>query len=377
MRDTTVLISGASVAGPVLAHWLRRHGFRPIVVERAPAPRPGGQAIDIRGVALDVVERMGVLDEIRATATGMRGMSFVDESGTELMRSTEETLTGGRLDSPDVEIMRGDLAGILRRASAGGTEYVFGDRITGLAQSAEGVEVTFAHGAPRTVDLVIGADGLHSGVRALAFGPERDFLRFLGTYVAVFSCSNFLDLDRWQVFHRSEGKMTGVFCARENTAVRALMGFESAQLDYDSRDVDAQKRIVEAAFAGEGWEAPRLIKEMWAADDFYFDSVSQIVLDRWSSGRVALVGDAGYAPSLLSGQGTSLAIVGAYVLAGELARAGGDHTVAFPAYESRIRDFVERNQRLADHPKDREPGPDEITTVLQDAATALNLPTYP
>ncbi|QRN97609.1 FAD-dependent monooxygenase [Archangium violaceum] len=373
MKNQNILISGASIAGPTLAYWLNRHGFHPTVVERAPAPREGGQAIDVRGVALTVTERMGLLSEVRGAHTRMRGMSFVDGEGNQLMSTTEETLTGGAIDSDDVELMRDDLTRILHEATRHDVEYRFGDSITSLTQDEEGVQVTFARGQTRTFDLVIGADGLHSNVRALAFGEESRYIRHLGIYLAIFSTANHLGLDHWQVFHQTPGKMAGVYSARRNTEARAMLGFESPPLDFDRHDIRQQKQLVADRFADMGWETPRLLKAMWEASDFYFDSMSQIHMDRWWNGRTALLGDAGYCGSPMSGQGTSMAMVGAYVLAGELAAAAGEHRTAFAQYEQRMRGYVEHNQKLATENRGQRPS----TEVLQRAANAITLETYP
>jgi len=363
-----VLISGAGVAGPVLTHWLRRGGFTPTVVERAPAPRVGGQAIDVRGVALEVVERMGRLDKLQAAATNMRGMSFVDDDGVEVMRSTEETLTGGVIGSPDVEVLRDDLSAILLRGNE--DDVVFGDWITALDEHDDGVRVTFGSGRVEDFDLVVGADGLHSSVRALAFGEESRYLHHLGVYLSVFTTPNFLDLDHWQVFHRTEGRMSGVYSARGNTEARSMLGFESPLLDFDHRDLDRQRELIAERYEGVGWETKRLLAFMDEAPDFYFDSMSQVRMERWWRGRVALVGDAGYCGSPLSGQSTSAAIVGAYVLAAELKAAAGDHRRAFPRYQEVLRDYVARNQALAtDTPGEQAP-PEKLAA----AANALRLP---
>uniref|UniRef100_A0AAU2UX62 FAD-dependent monooxygenase n=1 Tax=Streptomyces sp. NBC_00003 TaxID=2903608 RepID=A0AAU2UX62_9ACTN len=375
MRNRNVLISGASVAGLTLAHWLQRAGFHPTVVERAPGLRRGGQAIDIRGVALQVVERMWLLDKVREATTDMRGMSFVDGRGEELSRSTEATLTGGLIDNDDVEIMRDDLTTLLFDASRYGNEYLFGDVITSLTQDDDGVEVRFRHEGARRFDLVIGADGLHSGVRRLAFGPESAFLRFLDSYLAIFSVENFLGLDHWQMYHTAGDALVGVYSARQNTEARAMLLFGSAELDFDHRDPEQQKNILAERFADVGWETPRLLASMWDAPDFYFDSMSQVRLDHWSNGRVGLVGDAGYCPSPRSGQGTSIALVGAYVLAGELANHRDDHRAAFAGYQQVMWEYVRENQRLAHHRTDgstRTP-PGE----LAHAANAMTLPDYP
>lgn len=345
-----VLISGASIGGPALAYWLRRYGFGVTVVEVAPGPRAGGQAIDVRGPALEVAERMGVLDRIREQRVEMRGMSMVDGDGNELYRSEEYTISGGDLSSPDVEILRDDLSRILADAAGDGVEYLYGDSIAGLEQGDDGVRVIFHSGLIRTFDLVVGADGAHSSTRRLVFGPEKDYLTHLGTYLSVWTAPNFLGLDRWQVFHQMPGSSWGggVMSVRGNEEVRVYMGFESERpIEYDHRDTAAQKKIMADALAGGGWVLPELLETMWAAPDFHFDSMAQVHMDSWSKGRVVLLGDAGYCGSPLSGQGTSMAIVGAYVLAGELKAAAGDHRAAFANYEKELRGYVAANQELA------------------------------
>ncbi|WP_414936815.1 FAD-dependent monooxygenase [Amycolatopsis sp. cmx-11-51] len=340
-----VLISGAGIAGRTLAYWLRRHGFAPTVVERAPAPRAGGHAVDIRGTALGVIDRMGVLGRLRELSTDMRGMSFVNGAGKTLVKVTDHTLTGGLTDSDDIEILRDDLTDTLASVAQEGVEYVYGDWVSGITQQADGVRVTFAHGEARNFALVIGADGQHSAVRSLVFGAEKQFSHHLDTYLAVFTVPNFLDLDRWQTFHMTPGKMAGLYSARKNTEARAILGFQSPELDFDRHDPEQQRKLITDRFLGQGWEVSRLVREM-ESSELYFDSMTQIRMDRFSEGRVTLVGDAGYGPSPLSGQGTSLALVGAYVLAGSLA-VHQDHRAAFSSYEREIRPFVLQNQALA------------------------------
>ena len=345
MKNRNILISGASIAGPALAYWLHRYGFNPTVVERASALREGGYKVDIRGAAVDVAERMGLLAEMRQASTDMRGTSFVNRFGKRLA-TMEADFFGGR-ESEDVEIMRGELARILYEATRHDAEYMFDDSIASISQGGTGVEVTFAHGRPRTFDLVVGADGLHSGVRTLAFGDESQFIRDLGHYIAIYTTPNHLSLDRWELLYAVPGKTTNVYSTRQDTNAKALFLFAAPPLHYDRRDIHQQKKILAETFAGVGWEIPRLLDSMWAAPDFYFDSISQVHMNRWSNGRVALAGDASYGPSPASGQGTSLALVGAYVLAGELAAAAGDHRTAFLRYEKEMRAYVEQNQQLA------------------------------
>jgi 2-polyprenyl-6-methoxyphenol hydroxylase-like FAD-dependent oxidoreductase len=348
MKNTKdILISGASIAGPALAYWLRRYGFTTTVVERAPTPRPGGQAIDLRGAARGVADRMGILDHVRQVHVGTRGMAYVDGANKRLAGMPADLLgnSGGAI--AEIEIMRGDLVRILYQATCDQIEYIFDDAVTELAQGDDGVKVSFRRGQPRSFDLVIGADGLHSGVRGLAFGEESAFVRHLGAYVSSFSTVNHLDLDGWELLYNVPGKTAGIYPARRGTEARAVFFFASPPLAYDRHDLDQQKQLLADAFAGEGWEVPRLLEAMWQAPDFYFDTVSQVHMDRWSTGRVALVGDAAYGPSPMAGVGTSLALVGAYVLAGELAAAAGDHHAAFASYERELRDYVRRGQELA------------------------------
>jgi 2-polyprenyl-6-methoxyphenol hydroxylase-like FAD-dependent oxidoreductase len=344
MRNKDVLISGASVAGLTLAYWLRRLGFTPVVVERTSAPRDGGQAVDLRGAAIEVARRTGILDAARAARTGTRGMSYVSSAGKRLA-----SIDGafGVIDPTDVEIIRGDLVSILYQATRNDVEFIFDDSISGLADAADGVTVTFDRSAPRTFHLVAGADGLHSRVRDLAFGPESRFIGQLGLYLSVFTIPNDLELDHWQLIYVTPGKSVTVTSARDNREARAIFFFASRPLEYDHRDRGQQQELLAAAFAGAAWEVPRLLTAMRASPDFFFDSVSQVRMGSWSAGRVTLVGDAGYCPSPLSGQGSSLALVGAYVLASELRAADGDHRDAFARYQRRMQDFVERNQRIA------------------------------
>jgi 2-polyprenyl-6-methoxyphenol hydroxylase-like FAD-dependent oxidoreductase len=347
MQNRDILISGASIAGPTLAYWLRRHGFNPTVVERAPAPRPGGQAVDLRGAARGVADRMGILDQIRQAHVGTRGMAYVDGANRPLARMPADLLgdSGGAI--AELEILRGDLVDILHAATRDDVEYLFDDTITELAQGDDGVKVTFQHGQPRRFDLVVGADGLHSGVRAQTFGPESAFVRHLGAYVSSFTTPDHLDLDGWELLYSTPGRTAGIYPVRHGTRATAIFFFASPPLAYDRHNLEQQKRLLAQAFAGQGWEVPWLLAAMWQAPDFYFDAVSQVHLDRWASGRVALVGDAAYGPSPMAGVGASLALVGGYVLAGELAAAAGDHRAAFASYERELRDYVAKGQQLA------------------------------
>jgi len=346
MRNTNVLISGASIAGPALAYWLREYGFHPTVVERAPSPRPGGQTVDLRGAGRTVVERMGLLDQAWQLSLDQRGIAFVGRNGRIAARMPTE-LFGGEGIVSDLEVLRGDLGRLLYEASAPGTEYLFDDTVTDLHQDDHGVVVSFEKAPPRRFGLVIGADGLHSPVRSLAFGPEQQCVRPLGCYTAWFTAAAEVDLDGWyQMYNAPGGLVASIRPGRVPGEIKAGLSFRSPPLNYDRHDPAAHQAILATRFAGVGWQVPQLLRASRTAADFFFDSMGQVHLDRWSSGRVALVGDAGYCPTPLTGLGTTLALVGAYVLAGELASAGGDHTVGYGRYEQIMRPYVTQAQEL-------------------------------
>ncbi|RBQ15467.1 FAD-dependent oxidoreductase [Spongiactinospora rosea] len=328
MPNTHVLISGASVAGPALAHWLSGYGFRVTVVERAPALRPGGQAVDFKGrTHHTVLDRMGVREEIHRRRTHPRDQYIVDANGRRLA-AMPAAFTGG-----DVEIRRGDLSALLYERTRDTCEYVFGDSITSITETAGGVHVTFERAAPRTFDLVVGADGIHSNVRRLAFGPESRYVRYLGYHYALAEIAG--DFGPDPLIYNEPGRHVSVGGAGGN----ALLVFASAELRYDRHDTTAQQRIVTEAFEGMGWRAREVIRALPDSTGFYFDSISRVVADRYAQGRVALLGDAAYG-NTLGGFGTGLAMVGAYVLAGELAVADGDHGRALRRYEERFRGYA-------------------------------------
>ncbi|MBP2324312.1 2-polyprenyl-6-methoxyphenol hydroxylase-like FAD-dependent oxidoreductase [Kibdelosporangium banguiense] len=333
-----ILISGAGVAGPAAAFWLQRYGFMTTVVERAPALRSDGFAVDFRGSAhIGVLTRMGILDDVRAIQTNMGTQNVISATGKTLASLPSEFMSG------EVEVLRGELSHLLYERTKDNTEYVFGDHITGLSETPGGVDVTFAHAAPRTFDLVIGADGLHSGVRSVAFGEESRFSRFHDYYLAGFATPNYLGLENRGVMYNEPGK--GVMFSAGKRSTGALLVFASSERGFDRLPADEQKQLVAETFAEVGWETARFVEAMWQAPDFYFDSISTIHMPGYTSGRITLLGDAGYGATC-GGMGTGAAIVCAYVLAGELARA--DYRTAFGRYESLVRDYVTNCQKSAE-----------------------------
>jgi 2-polyprenyl-6-methoxyphenol hydroxylase-like FAD-dependent oxidoreductase len=340
-----VLISGASISGPVLAYWLSRYGFEVTIVERAPALRKtGGHAVDLFRPAMEISEKMGVLPKIEALATGTDVLTLYRKGAQRPARVDLAKVTGAISDR-HVEIMRDDLSEAYYDAGRDQVEYLFGDSITAISPDGE---VSFEHAAPRRFDVVVGADGLHSNVRRLVFGEEAGRTRFLGGYLAVLSAPKTLAPAQEMVMHAGAGHLAGIYTAQALDDSRVLFMFRSKEeLLYHHRDVLRQKELLRAAFAGidamvDGW-----LDELDRTPTFYFDSITQLQLETWSRGRVTLVGDAGYCPGPAVGGSTSIAVLGAYTLAGELAQADGDYPRAFAAYEQQMADPVRRSRAFA------------------------------
>jgi 2-polyprenyl-6-methoxyphenol hydroxylase-like FAD-dependent oxidoreductase len=342
-----ILISGASIAGPVLAYWLRRHGFTPTVVERAPGARKtGGHAVDLFRPAMDIVERMGALPAVQAHTTGTDRMTMLRE-GDERGVDVDVARMMAVLSDRHVEIMRDDLSEALVAATRDDVEYVYGDSIASLTDDGAGVDVTFDHGPARRFDLVIGADGLHSNVRRLAFGDEARYTHHVGAYLAVVTLPNWLGLSNHSITYGAPGRMAALYSAPHMPDARAVFLWRSPPLDVHHRDTARQKQLLREAFAGLGWQVPRILAELDDAPAFYFDAITQLRMDTWSRGRISLCGDAGYCPGPAVGGSTSLAVVGAYVLAGELAAAAGDHTRAFDNCERALGPYVHDSRAFA------------------------------
>jgi len=340
-----VLISGGGIAGPALAFWLHRAGAEVTVVERAAGPRPGGQAVDVRGVARGIVKRMGLMPAIDENRVDERGFALVAADGRRLAEMPAD-MFGGEGIVAEIEIARGDLARILYEATAADCTYRFGDRIVALEQDADGVDVTFASGDTGRYDIVVGADGVHSAVRALAFGPESEFVHGLGACTAYFTVPDPGDLDNWCLMYNAPGGRVTLLRPERGGTAKAGLSFLAPADRYDRLSRAEQERILTERLSGAGWKVAELLAAMPASSDFYFDSISQVRVEKWWRGRVVLVGDAGYCGSPLVGLGTSMSLVGAYVLAGELAAAGGEPEAAFAAYQGQLAAYVARGLEL-------------------------------
>lgn len=347
MSDPTarILISGASIAGPVLAYWLARNGFEVTVVERADSLRKtGGHAVDLFRPAMQISRRMGVLPQIRERVTGTRRMTLYPEGGGRAAGVDLAKIFGGVSDE-HAEVMRDELSEIYYRAAADDVEYVFGDSIAGISDDGD---VHFEKGQPRHFDLVIGADGLHSNVRQLVFGDDSGSGEFIGAYLGVLTLTGNGGAEGELGIHVGVGRTAGMYHVEHLGESRALFLFRSErELDYHHHDVGRQKELLREAFRGFDGEVDRWLGELDRTPAFYFDSITQLRMDSWSRGRVTVVGDAGYCPGPAVGGSTTLAVLGAYVLAGELARAGGDHEIAFPAYERAMRGHIRGSREVA------------------------------
>jgi 2-polyprenyl-6-methoxyphenol hydroxylase-like FAD-dependent oxidoreductase len=289
---------------------------------------------------------MGLLERVRGVALDQKGFAYVDANGRITARMPADAFGGNGIVS-EIEVLRGDLCRVLYEASLPGTEYLFDDTIVALEQDTSGVTVTFERASSRRFAFVIGADGLHSTVRRLAFGPDSECVREFDLYNAWFTAAADIDLDGWFLMYNAPGGLVASARPdRRGDQIKAGLSFRSRPLPLERGDREAQQEMLASRFAGAGWEVPRLLDAMRSAADFYFEAAGQVHLDKWARGRVVLVGDAGYCPTPLSGLGTSLALVGAYILVGELVAAGADHEIAFRRYQEHMRAYVAQAQQL-------------------------------
>ncbi|MGX4770994.1 FAD-binding domain [Bradyrhizobium guangdongense] len=341
----TVLISGAGIAGPTLAYWLERAGYVPTLVERAPALRRGGYVIDFWGLGYDIAERMGLLPAIDRTGYHVRDLRIVGDDGRRVAgfgTRVFDELTGGRF----ITLARSDLSRLLYDRMSDSAEVVFDDEIVALEERADHVGVRLLRGGERRFDLVVGADGLHSSVRRLAFGPQSAFERHLGYGVAAFEIHDYDRRDEnTYLMYTERGRMIGRFALHGGRTLFLFIFADDTGLGPAT--LADQKATLRDAYRGARWEWPQIASALDRCDDLYFDRVSQIKMNIWSKGRIALIGDAAFCVSLVAGQGSALAMISAYVLAGELARADGRYRDAFNAYEARLRSYIEAKQRGA------------------------------
>ncbi|WP_095011076.1 FAD-binding domain [Tsuneonella mangrovi] len=341
-----VLISGAGIAGPTLAWWIVRQGHTVTMVEKASAPRTGGYVIDFWGKGYELAERMGLLGQIEAVGYKVREVRLLASDGHKVggfPATVFDRATQGNFTS----LPRGELARILNAAVAGDVETLFGQEVTALSEDAGGVDVTLSNGETRRVDLVVGCEGIHSQVRDLVFGPEQQFERYLGYAFAALILPDFPVRDEdVYLLHGVPGKSAARFSLRDGSTL-ALLIWKEADGDAIPHDPESQRAFLRDRFGDCRWEVPAMLARLELARDIYFDRVSQIEIDRWHKRRIALLGDAAFAPSFLAGQGSALAMIGAYVMAGEFEQAHGDIAAGLAAYQARLMPFMRAKQKAA------------------------------
>ncbi len=344
----SVLISGAGIAGPTLAYWLSVYGVKSTLIEQAPQLRTSGYAIDFWGLGFDIAERMGILPDLKRDGYNIKELRIVNARGRRVGGFNVDIIrqaAHGRY----VTIPRTDLAKDIYRQVEGRCETIFGDSIAGIQQNADGVDVTFEHAPPARFDMVIGADGLHSVVRKLEFGEENRFEKFLGYSVAAFEVNGYRPRDEdVYINYSTPGKQVGRLSLRNDRTLFLFVFADERGDMIDSDDTEAQRESVRTQFENLGWECPQILAAMESSPELYFDRVSQIRMDRWSKGRVGLIGDAAFCPSLLAGQGSALAMIAAYVLAGELSRTPGSPEAALSRYEELLHPFMLAKQQAAE-----------------------------
>ena len=380
-----ILVIGAGIAGPTVCYWLKKYGFNPTLIERSKQFRAGGYDIDIRGSALAIVKKMGIYDSICAKRTSLMSTRYVDANGQTLSEEYDEKVHFS--DSDDVELLRGDLANILLQTIPD-VPCHFGKDIINLKQKEQFVEVTFKDGHIEQYDLVIAADGLHSSTRKLTFSDKDYQFANLGYYISIFSIPNYLNLHRTKVMFTKDQKILSVDSDKDPDKAFVSFGIRSDKVLTDITDESEQKECLKDWGYDLGWESNKILELMHDSDDFYFDIMAQIKMNSWAKGRVALLGDAAYCASPFSGMGINLALVGAYILAGELKSAKGDYSIAFKRCNELMHPFVDAVQDLAVWmggcflPEDGvskeilENRSSEIIKKIKVAANAISLPDY-
>lgn len=347
MNNKNILISGAGIAGTALAFWLKKFGFNPTIVEQAPKLREGGYAIDFWGAGFDVAEKMGLLPDLANADLNIPEVTIVNEKGKRKCGINYKKLIK-MMNGRAFTLLRSDLSRVIFDHLEKDIDIIFGDSITAIEQSPGKIDVTFKSGHKDTYDLVVGADGLHSKVRSLVFGEESQFEKFYGYYTSSYTIENNLLEGSAFLMYNVPGKQTAIYSTEKSKTTTTFFIFSSPQkISFPHHHIETQQEILRNEFKNVGWKCADLLSKMDTAPDFYFDVVSQIQMDKWSNDRVVLVGDAGCCPSLLSGQGSTLAMVGAYILAGELKEANGNYKIAFERYESIFKPFIIGKQKTA------------------------------
>lgn len=338
-----VLISGAGIAGLALAHCLCRKGYPPIVVEKSPSLRDHGYMLGLVGAGYEAAERTGLLPALEAAQHTPERMVYLDAAGDENFAIEGKALE--RLEGPHgLNLMRGDIERVLYEKVANDIDLRFATTVQSIEQQDGSAQVALSDGSVEECDLVVGADGLHSQVRALTFGEEKRFIHFLGCHVAAYILDRSLvpDVVPNTTYTLTEpNRSVSLVTTGDSRLVAVFMYRAERERRFDT--VEAELREV---FEGMNWRVPFLLDRLPDTTGVYFDEVSQVEIPAWSSGRVVLLGDAGYAVSLIAGQGASMALAGAYILADELTTTPDDVAGALERYEHHLRPKITRIQKV-------------------------------
>ena len=346
-EERRALVSGASMAGLSAAYWLGRAGYKVTVVEQAGAPRTSGAAVDLRGPAIDLVKQMGIYEPLKAAGLHVARIAF---KNTDDSTAGAIELGGGGGDDEQeegIEIERDQFVRIMLGLLQDDVEFCYHDSITALSEIEDGMSVTFRNCPQRSFGLVLGCDGMHSAVRRLWFGPEEDYVRFLGAYFSITTVNKLLVEAQTMQMYNVPGKAI-TFNAYNGKTDIILCFLSDQQIPYDHRDEAGQRQIMEAQFAGVGWRSAALLEELRQSPHFYFDQFCQVKMPSWTRGRVALAGDAAYCASPAAGMGASLALAGAAAVAEALQNHHGNIDSAFSEYNQSLRPFIEEVQAAAE-----------------------------
>ncbi len=342
-----IAINGAGIAGTTLAYWLHRFGHEPVLIEQASEPRKGGYLIDFWGIGYDIAEKMGLLSELKNRAYHIEEIDWVNDQGKS-QSSFDVDIFRGLAKNRYISIERSQLADAIYGLIKDEVEIIFGDSISEIEEKESQLHVIFETATSQDFDLVIGADGLHSRVRELAFGPLQKFENDLGLRIAAIELDGYHPRDENRVIGRTKPGRLIFRVAKRNEKTLFLLGFsEKLENGKFPKSVGARKALLKEVYSDFGWEAPKILEGIDLLDDIYYDKVSQIKMGSWARGRIALIGDAAAAVSLLAGEGSGLAMAEAYVLAGELSRSANNHHAAFIGYEDCLKKFVEGKQHSA------------------------------
>lgn len=338
-----VLISGGGIAGLTLAYWLHHYGIEAVVIEQAEVIRRDGYGIDFFGTGYDVAERMGIIERLRKRELLLNSIAYVNRAGkmvAELNRELLKYIMHGKY----MGLMHWTLEETLYEAIAGRVEVRFGRSLVRIMPGTDAVEVTLNDGTIETFDLLIGADGVHSQTRALVFGPEEQFAHFLGYMIASYPLEDQYGIGHtWKMYARP-GRLSGAYGSPRDGEIISFLMYQTARPEKLSREQRLPR--LRQVFAGMGWITPQLLAHAPASENIFMDAVSQIQMPTWYKGQVALVGDACGCPTLVSGQGASLAMGGAYLLA-EALHETPDYQEAFRRYEQWTRPHAQSQQQSA------------------------------